>query len=80
MLMAKEKHKATFIAPAGIGLALFIAAMVGVYNTARSFGPGVMTGILDKKHWVDCESLPLPLLVCLPSLLEGVLERCADLR
>lgn len=32
-MLAKEKHKATFIAPVGIGLALFIAEMVGVYYT-----------------------------------------------
>lgn len=28
-MLAKEKHKATFIAPVGIGLALFISEMVG---------------------------------------------------
>jgi aquaporin related protein len=50
-MLAKEKHKATFIAPVGIGLALFIAEMVGVFytggslNPARSFGPCVVTGV-----------------------------------
>ncbi|OAK97540.1 aquaporin-like protein [Phaeosphaeriaceae sp. SRC1lsM3a] len=57
-MLAKEKHKATFIAPVGIGLALFIAELVGVYytggslNPARSFGPCVITGIFDKEHWI----------------------------
>lgn len=43
-MLAAEKHRATFIAPVGIGLALFIAEMVGVQftggslNPARSFG------------------------------------------
>ena len=66
-MLAKEKHKATFIAPVGIGLALFIAEMVGVYytggslNPARSFGPCVVTGVFDKDHWIYCRSLlPLP--------------------
>jgi aquaporin related protein len=62
-MLAKEKHKATFIAPVGIGLALFIAEMVGVFytggslNPARSFGPCVVTGIFDKDHWIYCNLL-----------------------
>ncbi|KAF1832583.1 aquaporin-like protein [Decorospora gaudefroyi] len=57
-MLAKEKHKATFIAPVGIGLALFIAELVGVYytggslNPARSFGPCVVTGVFDIEHWI----------------------------
>ncbi|KAF2017664.1 aquaporin-like protein [Aaosphaeria arxii CBS 175.79] len=57
-MLAKEKHKATFIAPVGIGLALFIAELVGVYytggslNPARSFGPCVITGVFDQEHWI----------------------------
>ncbi|KAI9642729.1 hypothetical protein NHQ30_008460 [Ciborinia camelliae] len=57
-MLAKEKHKATFIAPVGIGLALFIAEMVGVFytggslNPARSFGPCVVSGAFDKEHWI----------------------------
>jgi aquaporin related protein len=60
-LLAKEKHKATFIAPVGIGLALFIAELVGVFytggslNPARSFGPCVVTGVFDKEHWIYCK-------------------------
>ncbi|KAH8685598.1 aquaporin-like protein [Tricladium varicosporioides] len=57
-MLAKEKHKATFIAPVGIGLALFIAEMVGVYytggslNPARSIGPCIVTGTFDAEHWI----------------------------
>ena len=32
-MMAKEKHKATFMAPVAIGLALFVAELVGVFYT-----------------------------------------------
>ena len=62
-MLAKEKHKATFIAPVGIGLALFIVEMVGVLytggslNPARSFGPCVITGTFDSTHWIYCEFL-----------------------
>jgi aquaporin related protein len=48
LLLAAEKHKATFIAPVGIGLALFVAELLGLYytggsvNPARSFGPSVV--------------------------------------
>ena len=48
-MLAAEKHKATYLAPIGIGLALFVAEMVGVFftggslNPARSFGPCVVT-------------------------------------
>ncbi|KAF4471243.1 aquaporin [Fusarium albosuccineum] len=57
-MLAKEKHRATFIAPVGIGLALFIAEMVGVQftggslNPARSFGPCVVTKTFDSEHWI----------------------------
>ena len=60
-MLANEKHKATFIAPIGIGMALFIAEMVGVYytggslNPARSFGPCVVSGVWDPEHWIYCE-------------------------
>ncbi|KAH6653012.1 aquaporin-like protein [Truncatella angustata] len=58
LMLAKEKHRSTFIAPVGIGLALFIAELVGVYytggslNPARSFGPCVITGSFDTEHWI----------------------------
>jgi len=35
-MLATEKHKATFVAPIGIGLALFIAELAGLYQL-RSF-------------------------------------------
>jgi aquaporin related protein len=60
-MLAKEKHRATFIAPVGIGLALFIAELVGVQftggslNPARSFGPCVITGEFDQEHWIYCK-------------------------
>ncbi|KAI7314235.1 aquaporin-like protein [Hortaea werneckii] len=57
-MLAKEKHKATYMAPVGIGLALFVAELVGVFftggslNPARSFGPCVTTGMFDPEHWI----------------------------
>ncbi|KAH7041349.1 aquaporin-like protein, partial [Microdochium trichocladiopsis] len=56
-MLAAEKHKATFIAPVGIGLSLFIAELMSVYytggslNPARSFGPSVIQGF-NSDHWV----------------------------
>lgn len=46
------------MAPIGIGLALFVAELVGVYytggslNPARSFGPCVINGVWDSEHWI----------------------------
>lgn len=57
-MLAVEKHKATFIAPVGIGLALFVAELAGVYftggslNPARSFGPAVVNGDFQGYHWI----------------------------
>ncbi|KAI5257996.1 aquaporin-like protein [Aureobasidium subglaciale] len=57
-MLAKEKHRATYMAPVGIGLALFIAELVGVFytggslNPARSFGPCAVTGVWDSEHWI----------------------------
>ncbi|KAF2632527.1 aquaporin [Macroventuria anomochaeta] len=57
-MLAAEKHRSTFIAPIGIGLALFIAEMAGVLytggslNPARSFGPDVATKRFDGYHWI----------------------------
>lgn len=36
-LLAAEKHKATFLAPIGIGLSLFVAELLGVHWTGTSF-------------------------------------------
>ncbi|USP82317.1 uncharacterized protein yc1106_09591 [Curvularia clavata] len=57
-MLAAEKHRATFLAPLVIGLALFIAELAGVYftggslNPARSFGPAVITGVWPGHHWI----------------------------
>ncbi|OMP84308.1 Aquaporin-1 [Diplodia seriata] len=57
-MLAAEKHKSTFLAPIGIGLALFVAELPGVYftggslNPARSFGPDVVLGHFDGYHWI----------------------------
>ena len=58
LLLAAEKNKATFIAPVGIGLALFIAELFAVYytggslNPARSFGPCVVLKSFHGYHWI----------------------------
>ncbi|KAH3939350.1 hypothetical protein HBH98_238780 [Parastagonospora nodorum] len=57
-MLAAEKHRSTFLAPIGIGLALFIAELAGVFftggslNPARSFGPDVVLGKFDGYHWI----------------------------
>ncbi|KAB8290420.1 hypothetical protein EYC80_010852 [Monilinia laxa] len=57
-MLAAEKHRGTFIAPIGIGLALFIAELTGLYftggsvNPARSFGPSVVTHNFPGYHWI----------------------------
>ncbi|GAA5918514.1 hypothetical protein JCM1841_003275 [Sporobolomyces salmonicolor] len=58
LLLAAEKSRSTFIAPIGIGMALFIAELLGVYftggslNPARSFGPAVVLGSFVGYHWI----------------------------
>jgi len=58
IMLAKEKHRATFIAPVGIGLALFIGELVAVYytggslNPARSFGPAAVAHSFQGNHWI----------------------------
>ena len=57
-MLAAEKHRGTFLAPIGIGLALFISELAAVaftggsLNPARSFGPDVVLGSFDGTHWV----------------------------
>ncbi|KAF2256466.1 aquaporin-like protein [Trematosphaeria pertusa] len=57
-MLAAEKHKATFLAPIGIGLALFVAELVGVFftggslNPTRSFGPCVVTHNFPGYHYI----------------------------
>lgn len=58
LMLAAEKSKDTFIAPIGIGLALFVAEIAGVYytggslNPARSFGPCVAARSFNGYHWI----------------------------
>lgn len=62
-MLAAEKHAANFIAPIGIGLALFIAQLFGTQytgcsvNPARSFGPDVVLGKFAHYHWIYWVSL-----------------------
>jgi len=57
-MLAAEKSKDTFIAPIGIGMALFVAEIAGVYytgaslNPARSFGPCVAGANFQHYHWI----------------------------
>ncbi|KAF1976063.1 aquaporin-like protein [Bimuria novae-zelandiae CBS 107.79] len=57
-MLATEKHKSTFLAPIGIGLALFVAELVGVFytggslNPTRSFGPCVVTRSFPGYHYI----------------------------
>ncbi|KAF3479517.1 uncharacterized protein GIQ15_06493 [Arthroderma uncinatum] len=58
LMLAVVKHRATFLAPLGIGLALFITQISGVYftgaslNPARSFGPDIIAGAFPGYHWI----------------------------
>ncbi|KAH9821860.1 aquaporin-like protein [Melampsora americana] len=57
LFLAVEKHRATFLAPVGIGITLFAGHMFAVIytgaamNTARAFGPAVITGF-SSDHWL----------------------------
>ncbi|KAL6789933.1 aquaporin-like protein [Trichoderma sp. SZMC 28012] len=56
--LAVEKHRATFLAPVGIGVSVFIAHMAGTnftgtgINPVRSLGPAVVTGSFNGYHWI----------------------------
>ena len=56
--LAAEKNRATFIAPIGFGLALFVSMLAGTYftgaalNPARSFGPCVAQRSFPGYHWI----------------------------
>jgi aquaporin related protein len=58
IMLAKEKHRATYIAPVGIGISLFIGELVAVYytggslNPARSFGPDAVAHQFSSNHWI----------------------------
>ena len=59
-MLGVEKHKATFLAPVGIGLTLFVCHVAGIYftgsslNPARSFGPDLVTRSFPGYHWLYC--------------------------
>ncbi len=58
LMMAVEKHRATFMAPVAIGLTLFACHLFGAVwtgcgmNPARSFGPAVVAGSFNSDHWI----------------------------
>ncbi|TLS27680.1 hypothetical protein PpBr36_04648 [Pyricularia pennisetigena] len=58
LLLAVEKHRLTYIAPLGIGFALFVTHLAGVYftgaslNPARSLGPAVINRSFPSYHWI----------------------------
>jgi aquaporin related protein len=58
LMLAAEKHLVTPFAPVGIGLTLFVCELWSIYytggavNTARAFGPAVVTGFPYGSQWV----------------------------
>ncbi|KAG2132964.1 aquaporin-like protein [Suillus clintonianus] len=58
LMLAAEKSQVTPFAPIGIGLTLFVGQLWAVFytgaamNTARAFGPAVVTGFPSSTHWV----------------------------
>lgn len=57
LMLGAEKHASTPFAPIGVGLTLFATELWGLLftggslNTARSFGPAVVSGFA-KSHWI----------------------------
>jgi aquaporin related protein len=58
IMLAKEKHRATYIAPIGIGLAMFIGELAsvnftgGALNPARWLGPAAVTKTFMSSDWI----------------------------
>jgi len=57
-MLAFEKHRATYLAPIGIGLSLFIAELAGTLftggaaNPIRAFAPAVVNRNFPGYHWI----------------------------
>lgn len=57
-LLAAEKHRGTFLAPVGIGLALFLAELAGTnytggsLNPARTLGPNTVLATFQQYDWI----------------------------
>jgi len=58
LMLAVEKHRATYLAPVGIGLTLFVLHLFLVawtgcsLNPARSLGPAAVSGNFPSYHWL----------------------------
>jgi len=58
LMLAAEKHKATFLAPIGIGLTLFVCQLFGTLwtgcamNPARALGPSVLSNRWPGYTWI----------------------------
>ncbi|KAG0643642.1 aquaporin-like protein [Tuber brumale] len=58
LMLAFFLHRATYIAPVGIGLCFFVTQLFGAYFTggslspARSFGPALVMGDFPSYHWI----------------------------
>ncbi|KAJ5691900.1 hypothetical protein N7462_001323 [Penicillium macrosclerotiorum] len=58
IMLAVVKHKSTYLAPVGIGLAFFLCEMVGDFytggslNPARSLGPDTINRSFPGYHWI----------------------------
>ncbi|KAK4118617.1 aquaporin-like protein [Parathielavia appendiculata] len=58
IMLAAEKHKSTYLAPIGIGIAFFLAELIGVYftggslNPARSLGPAIVNHNFPGYFWI----------------------------
>ncbi|KFY64811.1 hypothetical protein V496_03002 [Pseudogymnoascus sp. VKM F-4515 (FW-2607)] len=58
IMLAVVKHKSTFLAPVGIGLAFFLTELCGIYftggslNFARSLGPAVVNRHFPGYFWI----------------------------
>ncbi|KAK3679946.1 hypothetical protein LTR78_000323 [Recurvomyces mirabilis] len=58
LMLAVEKHRATYLAPVGIGLTLFVLHVFLVpwtgcsLNPARSLGPAAVAGKFPANHWI----------------------------